>query len=68
MDPYYDMKAWELRGLIAGGEVKAGEVLDSVLGRLEQVEERVHSYITLTLDEARTATAAADDSTPIAVL
>ncbi|MDD3718002.1 MAG: Asp-tRNA(Asn)/Glu-tRNA(Gln) amidotransferase subunit GatA [Actinomycetota bacterium] len=54
------MKAWELLGLIAGGEVKAAEVLDSVLDRMERVEERVHSYITPTPEEARAAADAAD--------
>ncbi len=60
MQALYDMKAWELRDLMARGEVKAGEVLESVLERLDQVEERVHSFITLTEDEARAAAAAAD--------
>jgi aspartyl-tRNA(Asn)/glutamyl-tRNA(Gln) amidotransferase subunit A len=61
LHPYYDMKAWQLRELIAAGEVKASEVLDSVLERLERVEDRVRSYITLTPQEARAAAAAVDD-------
>ncbi|MEW6552812.1 MAG: Asp-tRNA(Asn)/Glu-tRNA(Gln) amidotransferase subunit GatA [Actinomycetota bacterium] len=56
------MKAWQLREMIAAGEVKAAEVLESVLGRLEQVEERVRSYITLTPREARAAAEAVDGS------
>jgi aspartyl-tRNA(Asn)/glutamyl-tRNA(Gln) amidotransferase subunit A len=61
LDSLYRLKAWELRELLARGEVKAVEVLGSVLERLEHVENRVHSYITLTRDEARTAAAAADE-------
>ncbi len=57
MDPYYAMKAWELRGLLGRGEVKAAEVLDSVLARTEEVEKRVHAFITPTPEGARAATA-----------
>jgi len=41
-------------------EVSALEVLASVRERLEKVEEKVHSYITLTLGEAEEAARAAD--------
>ncbi|RJP30225.1 MAG: Asp-tRNA(Asn)/Glu-tRNA(Gln) amidotransferase subunit GatA [Actinobacteria bacterium] len=54
------MKAWELQDMIDRGEVSVSEVLDAVLARLEQVENEVHSYITLTLDAARAAAAEAD--------
>ncbi|MBC7229398.1 MAG: Asp-tRNA(Asn)/Glu-tRNA(Gln) amidotransferase subunit GatA [Actinobacteria bacterium] len=56
------MRAWELRELLERREVSAAEVLDSVLDRIEEVEDRVRSYITLTEEEARAAAAAADDA------
>ncbi len=62
LDSFYNMKAWELRGLMARGEIRATEILDSVLERLQGVEDRVHSYITLTPDEARAAAEAADEA------
>jgi aspartyl-tRNA(Asn)/glutamyl-tRNA(Gln) amidotransferase subunit A len=61
LEALYSLKAWELRNLIRKGEVSAAEVLASVLGRVEQVEERVNSYLTLTGEEAGDAAARIDD-------
>ncbi len=60
MERLYDMKAVELKDLMERGEVRAAEVLDAVLGRIESVEDRVRSYITLTPEEARASAAEAD--------
>ncbi len=60
MDRLYALKAWELRDLLELREVSAVEILDSVLGRIAEVEGEVRSYITLTEEEARSAAEAAD--------
>lgn len=60
MESFYDMKAWELAGSLRRGDVTSAEVLRSVLERIDRVEERVHSYITLTRSEAEAAAGEAD--------
>ncbi|MDQ4149153.1 MAG: Asp-tRNA(Asn)/Glu-tRNA(Gln) amidotransferase subunit GatA [Actinomycetota bacterium] len=47
--------------MIKSGEVSAAEVTESVLGRLEEVEGDVRSFITTTPDEARRMARAVDD-------
>ena len=43
----------ETRELLEKGEVSPAEVLDSVLGRIESVEDRVKAFTTLTPEKAR---------------
>ena len=58
----YQAKAWELMEMLRRREVSAVEILHSVRGRVEAVEERVRSYITLTLGEAERAAREADEA------
>jgi aspartyl-tRNA(Asn)/glutamyl-tRNA(Gln) amidotransferase subunit A len=60
LESLYSLTAWQLRDMLRSGEVSAAEVLGSVLGRLEWIEERVHSYITLTPEQARESASEAD--------
>jgi aspartyl-tRNA(Asn)/glutamyl-tRNA(Gln) amidotransferase subunit A len=62
VESLYALKAWALRDLIARGEVTAAEVLMSVQDRIERVEEKVSSYITLTSEDAKTAAETADSA------
>ncbi|MDI6874846.1 Asp-tRNA(Asn)/Glu-tRNA(Gln) amidotransferase subunit GatA [Candidatus Solincola sp.] len=55
MGELYEAKAWELKEMLRRREVSAVEILRSVKTRVEEVEERVRSYITLTLEEAEKA-------------
>jgi len=55
LEKYYNMKAWQLRKMLERREVSASEVLASVLARVEETEETVRAYITLTGDDARKA-------------
>jgi aspartyl-tRNA(Asn)/glutamyl-tRNA(Gln) amidotransferase subunit A len=57
----YAGKAWELMEMMRRREVSAREVLQSVWRRVEEVEGDVHSYITLTAEEAERAAARADE-------
>lgn len=43
----------ELAGMVAAGDVSAVEVVDSVIGRMEQAEPDVHAYLTPTVERAR---------------
>ncbi|WP_287155370.1 Asp-tRNA(Asn)/Glu-tRNA(Gln) amidotransferase subunit GatA [Candidatus Solincola tengchongensis] len=56
----YEARAWELREMLRRREVSAVEILRAVRERVREVEERVRSYITLTLDEAERAALEAD--------
>ncbi|WP_054695331.1 Asp-tRNA(Asn)/Glu-tRNA(Gln) amidotransferase subunit GatA [Syntrophomonas palmitatica] len=49
----YELTLHELQDLLASGETSPAEIMASVLGRIEAVEDRVKAYITLNLDEAR---------------
>jgi len=60
VDSLYNLKAWELREMLLGGEVSAEEVLGSVRERVSRVEDRVNAYITLTEEEATGAVKRAD--------
>ncbi len=62
MEKLYSMKGWELRRMLERGEVSAQEILDSVMDRVEQVEDRVHAYLALTREEAEAAAQSADDA------
>ncbi len=48
-----DLTAWQAMEMISRGEVKVSEILNSVLERIDQVEEKVKAFITLTPDLAR---------------
>ncbi len=60
MEPLYSFSAWRLRDMLARGEVRAREVLRSVLGRIDDVEGRVHAYLCLTGQDAEAAAGEAD--------
>lgn len=49
----YNYTIHQLQELIAGKEVTAKELLDSFLENIENVEEEVKAYITITEGEAR---------------
>ncbi|MHB8138266.1 MAG: Asp-tRNA(Asn)/Glu-tRNA(Gln) amidotransferase subunit GatA [Smithellaceae bacterium] len=51
----------ELQEKIKSGEVSSTQITRSVFARVDEVEERVHSYIRLMKDEALTAAARADE-------
>jgi aspartyl-tRNA(Asn)/glutamyl-tRNA(Gln) amidotransferase subunit A len=51
----------ELQELIKNGDVSSTQITRSVFSRIDEVEERVHSYIRLMKDEALTAAARADE-------
>ncbi|MBC7253718.1 MAG: Asp-tRNA(Asn)/Glu-tRNA(Gln) amidotransferase subunit GatA [Actinobacteria bacterium] len=55
MGALHEATAWELNRMLRRREVSAAEILRSVRGRIEEVEERVRSYITLTPEEAERA-------------
>jgi aspartyl-tRNA(Asn)/glutamyl-tRNA(Gln) amidotransferase subunit A len=50
----------QLQAKLAKGEVSAREITESVLARIDQVEDRVGAYITLDRDNALAQAAAAD--------
>jgi aspartyl-tRNA(Asn)/glutamyl-tRNA(Gln) amidotransferase subunit A len=58
--PLYSLTAWQLREMLRRGEASAAEVLRSVLDRVDEVEERVHSYLSLTGEDAEIAAEEAD--------
>ncbi len=49
----YEYTAHELRELLVSRQVSALDVVDSVLGRIDEVEEQVRAYITVTARAAR---------------
>lgn len=51
----------ELQKLIQDGEVSSTQITRSVFSRIDEVEERIHSYIRLMKDEALAAAARADE-------
>ncbi|MEV5542252.1 amidase [Saccharopolyspora shandongensis] len=59
------MQPYELTVAAAAAEMRAGrlspvELVDSVLGRIEQVEPRLHAYVSVLADRARQEARAAD--------
>lgn len=56
----YELTAHELSEQLAARSVSAREVTDAVLSRIEQTEERVHAYVTVTADAARAQADAVD--------
>ena len=56
----YELTAHELAEQLAARTVSAREVTDAVLARIDQTEERVHAYVTVTADAARAQADAVD--------
>ena len=51
----------ELHELLAGADLSAADLTESVLQRLDAVEPRVRAYVTVTAEQARRQAAKADD-------
>jgi aspartyl-tRNA(Asn)/glutamyl-tRNA(Gln) amidotransferase subunit A len=51
----------ELHSMLKSGETTSSEITESVFSRIEEVEEQVHSYLTLTRDQAMEAAGRADE-------
>ena len=56
----YEMNAHRLHDLLARREVTSREITESVLKRIEDVEGRIHAYLTLTPEMALEQASAAD--------
>jgi len=56
----HQMTAHQLHGLLSSKEVTSREITESVLKRIEEVEGRIHAFITLTPEMALEQAAAAD--------
>jgi len=54
------LTAHEIHDMLVKREVSAAEVAESVFRRIDKVEDAVHSYITLTRDDAMATAAAVD--------
>jgi aspartyl-tRNA(Asn)/glutamyl-tRNA(Gln) amidotransferase subunit A len=48
-----DLAGWELARMLGAGQIRAAEVAESVLGRIEAVEERIHAFLLVTAERAR---------------
>ncbi len=59
MEPY-SLGVFELQRLLEKKAISAAEVVSSVYGRIDAVEEKIKAYVTLTRDEAYEMAAAAD--------
>jgi len=57
----HELTIHQLQELLRKKEVKAEEVTRALLERIEQVEDRLHSYITITPDKALEQARAADE-------
>ncbi len=57
----YQQTAHEAAGLIAAGELSAQEATEACLERINEVEETVNSFVTVTADHARAQAAQADE-------
>ncbi len=56
----YELTAHEISEQLAARSVSAREVTDAVLARIEQTEDRVHAYVTVTAEAARAQADAVD--------
>ncbi|MFO7605536.1 MAG: Asp-tRNA(Asn)/Glu-tRNA(Gln) amidotransferase subunit GatA [Desulfurivibrionaceae bacterium] len=56
----YSLTVHQLREMLSKGEVSAVEITESVLARIERVEDRIGAYITLDRDGALAQAAGAD--------
>lgn len=46
------MPAWKLKEMMSKGEIEPEDILDSVFKRIDEVEEVLHSYLTILREEA----------------
>ena len=58
----YDLTLVDIQEKIAAGEISAREVLESYLQRIDEVEEDIKAYITVTEEEAREQVTALEKS------
>jgi len=49
----YDKTAHELHELLAAKEITAVELVESIFQRINEVDSKVHAYLTLTYDQAK---------------
>ena len=56
-----DLTAHDLSAKLAAGDVRAIDVLESTLRRIDQVDERLHTFLTRTEDQARTQAGLVDE-------
>jgi aspartyl-tRNA(Asn)/glutamyl-tRNA(Gln) amidotransferase subunit A len=56
----FSLGIFELRHMLEKKEISASEVISSVYGRIDAVEEKIKAYVTLTKDEAFAMAASAD--------
>ncbi len=56
----YKLGIHDLQGMLEKKEVSAAEVISSVYGRIDDVEDKIRAYVTLTKDEAFEMAQAAD--------
>lgn len=59
MEPYY-LTVHELEGLLRAGETTSLSITEAMFRRIDDVEERIHSYITLMKETALEAASASD--------
>ena len=57
----HELTAHEVSELISRGELSSHEATEACLDRIEAVEDRVNSFVTVTADRARTQAAQADE-------
>ncbi len=59
MPPLYELTAYQTRSMLSHGDISAEDVIHSLFGRIDRVEGKVKSYITLlkenALNQAKTA-------------
>lgn len=56
----FSLTLHEIRDMMRNGEISSKEVLDSVYGRIEAVEDKIEAYLTLTKDYAYEAAESID--------
>ncbi len=59
---HFSLTAHEARERMARGDLTAVELVETVLGRIEAVEDSVHAYLTLDADGAREQAARVDQA------
>jgi aspartyl-tRNA(Asn)/glutamyl-tRNA(Gln) amidotransferase subunit A len=57
-----DLSGHELTERLRSGDVSAAEIAESALARIDDVDERLHAFLTVTDDEARRQAGAVDDA------
>ena len=54
--------AWRIREMVASKEVSPRELVDLFLKRIEDLDPKLHSYLTVSAEEARAAAARAEEA------